>query len=504
MELIKFRRQYLITFNEVAELDGWQKETFNGMNVYAEQSLQLHKRNIEDREFLLVGYWINPHSPEKNNSDIMGDMVAECYTIESVLQFLYPLSGRFALFYKIGNKAYGVCDAGSFRPIYYTDNCEELNITSNIFLLRYVMDLKEKKEKHQFEHSNFYKWSPTFGWCPGYTFYQNVESVIANHYLDINERKICRFFPNTVLRTIDSEADVYNCISRIAELLRNSIAGIVGRGAVSFSLTSGYDSRLILSTAKEFVGKMYFWISYNSKKERDYYLPQKILSENNLSFHPIKNRLHISRKQSRFYFENTPMAHEIWCKYYMSMEDSYPNDFIEIRGSASGTIKRAYYSNISHPRQVTMSFLSKNSNFSFLSECQFLREYMDCYIDLLQVNCEKYGYKTLDLLQWESGEGGQWQAQSQLESDFLHDVFVPLSNREIIDLFLQLPDEYRDSKNMKAYKMTIKIGWPELLNYPFNPPSKYSKFELKMQYYKMAAKFKLKKFLENIKVICEK
>jgi len=46
MELIRFRRQYLITTKEVTELDGWQKETFNGMNVYAEQSLQVHKRNI--------------------------------------------------------------------------------------------------------------------------------------------------------------------------------------------------------------------------------------------------------------------------------------------------------------------------------------------------------------------------------------------------------------------------------------------------------------------------
>ena len=93
MELIKFRRQYLITAKEVAALDGWQKETFNGMNVYAEQSLQVHKRNIEDREFLLLGYWINPHFPEKNNSEIMDDMVARCDTFESVLHFLYPYPG---------------------------------------------------------------------------------------------------------------------------------------------------------------------------------------------------------------------------------------------------------------------------------------------------------------------------------------------------------------------------------------------------------------------------
>lgn len=494
MELIKFRRQYLITAKIVSELDSWQKTTFNGLNVYAEQSLQMLKSGVGENEYLLLGFWINPHYPEKSNADIMNDMIAECDGFEKVLKFLYPLSGRFALFCKFGDKAYGVSDAGGFRPICYTVGDEAINITSNIFLLKFVMNLKEKKEKYRFEHSDFYRWSPTYGWCPGYTFYQNVESVIANHYLNINERKMYRFYPNTILQAINTEADVDKATLEIAELLGNSIAGVVRRAPVSFSLTSGYDSRMILSTAKVFADKMYFWISYYSKKESDYFLPKEILQNNNLSFHPIKNKLHVSSRYSNFYFENAPMAHNIWCHYYMSMIDVYPSGFLVIRGSASGTVKRAYYANVQHPQHVSLSFLSKDSNFAYLSECQFLREYMEGYIESLQSCCLKYKYKTLDILQQESGEGGQWQAQSQLESDFLHDVFVPLSNREIIDLFLRLPESYRNPKDMIVYEEIIKIGWPELLNYSFNPPSKYSKLELKWQYYKEAVKFKLRKW----------
>lgn len=496
MELIKFRRQYLITSKEVAELDGWQKETFNGMNAYAEQSLEIHKINKDNKEFLLLGYWINPHSPEKNNSDIMEDMVAECDTFESVLQFLYPLSGRYALFCKFGGKTYGVSDAGGFRPIYYTDNNEELNIASNIFLLKYVMDLKEKKEKYQFENSNFYKWSPTFGWCPGYTFYQNVESVIANHYFDINERKINRFYPNTVLCEVDSEADVDKYASRIAELLRNSIAGIVKRAPVSYSLTSGYDSRMILSTAKEYAEKMYFWIFYYSEKQSDYFLPNQILSDAGYKRFPIKYSRKKYKKYRDFYFQNTPMAHDMWAKLNCSLADEYPSDYVNIRGAASEVLKCEQFQDGKHPDVVDVEYVRKLSNFYYLNESgDEVVSLMKKYLTELQDNCKRYDYKTLDLLEWEAGNScGQWQAQSELESDFLYDVFVPLSNREIWDLFLSIPYKYRiRENNIDIYQRIIKSNWPELLNYPFNPPPKYSKFELKMQYYKEAAKFKLKK-----------
>ena len=59
MNLIKFRRQYLITSKTIKELSSWQKSMFNGMNVYAEQSLQMLKTSTKNNEFLLLGYWID-------------------------------------------------------------------------------------------------------------------------------------------------------------------------------------------------------------------------------------------------------------------------------------------------------------------------------------------------------------------------------------------------------------------------------------------------------------
>lgn len=500
MKLIKFRRQYLITAKSVPEFEGWQRETFNGMNVYAEQSLQVFKKDLNGKEFLLLGYWINPHSPDKDNKTILDDLANGCNGIDEVLEFSYCLSGRFALFCRFGDKAYGVSDAGGFRPIFYNYNDGQANFTSNIYLLRYVMDLKEKLEKSKFEHSDFYRWSSTFGWCPGYTFYQNVDTLIANHYLEINEGKAVRFYPDRQLKQVETDDDINKNISKISEMLKNSIAAIAARCPVSFSLTSGYDSRMILSTVKECADKMYFWIFYYSAKQSDYFLPNQILSDAGFKRFPIKFSKKNYRKYKSFYFQNTPMAHDIWAKLNCSLVDVYPADYVNIRGAASEVLKCEQFQDGNHPDNVDINYVRKLSNFYYLNESSDdVIEQMSGYLAQLQDVSNKYGYKTLDILQWETGNScGQWQAQSELESDFLYDVFVPLSNRELWDLFLAIPYKYRIRKNnIEVYQRIIKSNWPELLNYPFNPPSKYSKLELKLQYYREAAKFKLRKIFSK-------
>lgn len=500
MNLIKFRRQYLITSKTIKELSSWQKSMFNGMNVYAEQSLQMLKTSTKNNEFLLLGYWIDTHAPMKKNQDILEDIMKECKDFPMVLDYLYSLSGRFALFCRFGENVYGVSDAGGFRPIFYSFQNEEVNLTSNIYLLKYVFDLKEKQEKYLFEHSDFYKWSPTFGWCPGYTFFQNVNSVIANHYLDIKNKKTYRFFPCKDLHEVKSNEDIDKKIDKIIEILKNSIFSITSRENVSFSLTAGYDSRVILSIAKEYADQMYFWISYYSEKHADYYLPKKLLSDFGLKRHPIKYSRKKYRKYRKFYFENTPMAHNMWCKNHCSMIDNYPDNYTIIRGAASEVLKCEQFQTGEHPKDVNIDFVSKLPNFYYLNYSgDEVKSIMKDYLKNMQDLCIRYGYKTLDFLQWEAGNScGQWQAQSQLESDFICDVFVPLSNREVWDLFLSIPYEYRIRKNnFEVYQRIINKTWPEMLNYPFNPPHKYSKLEIKTRYYIEAIKFKLKKMFNK-------
>ena len=65
--------------------------------------------------------------------------------------------------------------------------------------------------------------------------------------------------------------------------------------------------------------------------------------------------------------------------------------------------------------------------------------------------CEEFNYKILDLIFWEHREGC-WQAQNQIESDFLFEVFVPYSNRAILDLMLSLPNDLRGKKSYSLQK----------------------------------------------------
>ena len=491
MELIKFRRQYLITAKEVTELDGWQKETFNGMNVYAEQSLQVHKRNIDDREFLLLGYWINPHSPEMSDDDILTQMVQDCDTFQKVLKFLYPLSGRFALFCRYGESVYGVNDASGYRHIFYSYTNDSVVFTSNVKLINYILMLKEKESLFEYRSTSYYSSVQTYAWPAGYCFFENIYQLIPNHYINVKERKVIRFYPNSELVKLDDREHIDFCIDTVSKLVKSSIDSLCSRTNVSFSLTSGIDSRVLLSLSKENADKMYFWISYLSRKQADYFLPFEILNNVGLKFHPVKSKKQ-GMKFAKFYDDQIAFGHPIWRDLYGSLVGKYPDNMIVVRGASCETIENYYYMNKVHPEKVSVDYLLSHPNFGYLKDVFEFRECMSFYLEELQDVCNIYKYKILDFVFWEQREG-QWQAQSQMESDFLLDVYVPFNNREILDMLMTIPNEFRNKNDSYVFNRIIKLHWPELLNYPFNPPSKYSKFELKMQYYKEAAKFKLKK-----------
>lgn len=495
VKLIKFRRQYFLTQSPIQSLEAWQKESFDKYIVYAENSLGHYKAANKRIELLMLGYWIDPHNQDLDNSGILNRLLINISGLDSIFEHLYSLSGRFVLFVNLEGNLYVFNDASGFRPVFYTFQNDDLYISSNPYLFSLVIDLKTKKDQELYYKSDHYLQSPTYNWHAGYTFFEDVEHLIPNHYLNIKKRNTHRFFPLSSNQVLESNELLEQKIIQIAALLKNSLFSISKRGPVSFSLSAGNDSRVLLSLLKRVAPKVYFWISYNNKKEADYFVPQKILKDLELDFHPIRNRKP-HKDFLKFYRGNTPMAHKFWARYNYSKIGNYPENVIVIRGASSETVRNYYYPTGNHPLFISIKSLQEIGNFSFL-KLDFMQKDFSKWL----LNTENYlierNYNTLDFLFWEHRQGA-WQAQNQLESDFLFDVFVPFNNREILNLMLSIPNKYRDKKEPYIYKRIIELNWPKLLQYPINPPSKDSKLELISQYYLKALKYKIKKHLYKI------
>ena len=187
------------------------------------------------------------------------------------------------------------------------------------------------------------------------------------------------------------------------------------------------------------------------------------------------------------------MSHDFWSMYNYSVWCQYPEDKIVVRGAAAETARNYYYPNYSpiHPNDVDINYLSQQPNLSFLKvDC--LKNDFKGWFDQTKNICDDLNYKILDFVFWEHREGC-WQAQNQIESDFLFEVFVPYSNREILDLMLKLPNELRDKKNPILYKKIIEKNWIELQEFEINPPDTFNFIEKKFKYYKAATKYKINK-----------
>ena len=122
MELVKYRRQYIVSPNRIESLEHWQTEKIANYFIYAEKSLELNKVSNDILEIVLLGYVIDPHNPEKSNSQIIEYALNRVENIESIAQFLYSLSGRFVLIINLKNNIYVYNDASGYRTVFYSFN----------------------------------------------------------------------------------------------------------------------------------------------------------------------------------------------------------------------------------------------------------------------------------------------------------------------------------------------------------------------------------------------
>ena len=193
-ELIDFKRQYIISTKQIDKLKKWNLHKFDRYNIYTEKSLEIYNMQKEGLDLFLLGYWIDPYHPKKSNESILRDMFEKSSSLDSIFKFIYPLSGRFLLLVKIHNNSYVLNDASGFRTAFYHKNEKNCYITSNISLLNYVEQIQEKKCLQGYFKSDHYLHGPTFMWQAGFTFFEEVEHLIPNHYLDLNKFKSVRFF----------------------------------------------------------------------------------------------------------------------------------------------------------------------------------------------------------------------------------------------------------------------------------------------------------------------
>ena len=116
------------------------------------------------------------------------------------------------------------------------------------------------------------------------SMYDEVKYVLPNHYLNISKRKIKRFYPTG---DIINYRDINGTISKSSIIISEALEAYLKKYNLAVGLTSGMDSRLILSFLKEDIDKVKFFtfkrFDINNETD-DIKIPKKIAEKYKLDY----------------------------------------------------------------------------------------------------------------------------------------------------------------------------------------------------------------------------
>ena len=415
----------------------------------------------------LVGFVLDPTLQFGNTQEILKE-IATSDTIDGIFDILYKLSGRFVILIKEKERWLFFGDASGMRKLYYYHADNNLYAASDPLFFKEYTELKPSEGYEEFFTSDYYLKHPEYYLPINCTLFKDVYRLVPNHYYDSLRREQIRFYPFQDRVEVDYDW----ALSEFSRILTNTISEASRRYKLAMPLTAGFDSRLLLSASKKVINDLYFYtLKYRDLKNTsaDIRIPSRILHELDLKHNVIDCSMEPDKELIARYNANTYLAHRIdWGKIVCNMVGQYPEDFVALKGTGAELGRKALR------RMAITDDMLKQDPF-VLMEDDWLEfdVFKDSYLRWFEKTYDyarSFGYDIVDLYYWEH-RLGSWQAQSQLEWDFVQEELSPFNNRMLLDLMLKVDIKHRGAPKFEFFVKAIELNWPFLMKFPINPPS---------------------------------
>jgi len=413
----------------------------------------------DDKHVILFGRVVNSRMPNNTTEDILNELL-ESSSLINLIDNSKKLAGRFVIVYYSNEGFFIIPDAASSIHIAYTTIGYDLYVSSNPKIIADINNFEESILSKEIKSSG----AETHPLPYDMSMYDQIKFVIPNHFLNIETRTMTRYYPLSKIKKISNK----NAAIISSELLGNIIKGYKNKFKLSIPLTSGMDSRTILSVCKNMINEIptytFFHDSF-TKNTADILIPQQISNQYGFNYFVLKD-LELPKELIEFYEEeigkciDRSEARNAWT-YFNSELSEYKVLF----GDISPLGKSNFGKNLPEFLATPSYLATKTHNFSK----QNLKEVMRWNNDVKQYSklstVSKY-----DLFFWEH-RVGKWTSNSYLNDDLLIEIFNPFNCRELIETWLGVPR--KDRTRGEIHKAIIRLNWPELLDFPINPNDKY-------------------------------
>jgi|GEM_PF-2498801 len=280
--------QYFITNDTEIRIedDGFNALNIDSFRVYAHKNLKLEYVLENGNELVILGDIFNPLKPDDSNSVIANELV-KLSSFDKLMQTTDKLTGRFIMFAKIEETYHLLSDFFCQRQAYYWFDDDNFYASSSDKLLLDSLGLKlEMDESKKALSTSNYFLKIHEHWFLGETDWDNrLKKLIPNHSLSISN-KVAERIPIYAPRAIDKASFE----KEVLITFKNSISAYTMRYSLMLGLTSGYDSRLLMSSSIT-LNKLIKYFTFNRKDvyvERDVTIAKKLVKQYKLNYKDIE------------------------------------------------------------------------------------------------------------------------------------------------------------------------------------------------------------------------
>lgn len=467
MNKLLYRRQFVLSNKTIPGLDTWKNAVIAShrmkLNLYCHPDLKYYRAKNNDFELVILGYILDPEHPLYTDNDVINDLLKNGSSDE-LFKSIEKYNGRFVLIYFTKQELKLINDATGFREIYYSIDGETISIGSTPNILSEFTKLPKTQDRDilAFYNSKEFIDSQSL-WIGPRTLYQNILHLLPNHYLDVIANEVKRFWPNERLENIG----LYECAIECASILKGTMESAVNRYNIHLGITAGWDTRLLLSSTKEFVDRIFYYVNKPESyppSHIDLVIPDLLAKNLNFKLNIVDISNDYDQDFAKIFFKNNVLARKLFLPtFYDVYKRDWQNSFT-VSGTMGNGLARIYM-RIPKGLEINGKNVARLSNFH---RQEYAVSALDKWVDGIKNSLNDWNVDVMDLYQVEQ-DNAHWASLSSSEQDIVRDEIRPFNNRRLIRLFWSLDDKHRYQYYPHIYIKIIQLLWKEVLKYPINP-----------------------------------
>ncbi len=464
-EQLLFRRQYIAGPRYIDTLPGWQKIAISDeWVVTAHPDLEVTQVCKEELQLTLLGFFIDPYHPEHNNQEVLEHLGKRAHTFTDIAALTENLGGRWVLICKEGESVKIFHDMCGLRQIFYTIHMQEQWFSSQPSLLLEFVEHSFPLDQWSMSFMN----SPQFeyterSWPGDATPYQHIKHLLPNHYLDLQERKVVRYWPTKSLPVMRID----EVVEEAAVILKGLLEGAARRYSLMLPVSAGWDSRTLLAASKAIKEEMFFYVSKHGRltdESPDIDVPRRLFPRLGLPFHVLDCRETMDESFKQLFERNVTLARNIPKALTIYHHFKYSQGMVNVCGNGSEIARKCVYTYYD-VKTITPKFLAK---ISFYKNNEFAIYQYDRWLQEVKHYPEEYRINLLDLHYWEQ-RMGNWGAMYPAEQDIAVEEFSPFNHKRLITVLMSVDEKYRRPPHYLLYHELIRKLWGDVLIEPINP-----------------------------------